>query len=268
MSTRKFDNKYRSPKYRSPCSELEQKECLNNDNCRYNDRKQRCLSKIINNKNSALNSDITVDLLEYYCTIGELDILKYMHANGVDMNTNVGYNSNISLLEIAITHNYSDIVQWLIFDVGVDFDMDKFNLIILNGDFQINKIIVDYIREFRPNMSKTISKTLDYVFTSRLYTDDEYDEYVDIIWYFLKHRFEYTGNNSYILDIVSNYHYMNTNITHLPTDLLRKITSYQSSDDTAFLLNNPIQYVGEYIVKLTDTDDDLKKYNFRYIIRL
>jgi hypothetical protein len=249
MNRRRLDKKYRSH-----CSGFDEKECLNDENCRYDDRKQRCLSKIINKNLSGFDPDIIVDLLQHYCTIGDLDILKYMYENGIDMNTKVGNNSNTSLLEIAITQNYCDIVQWLIRDVGIDItkipyydellfeelvvnnknnveilrcllesgvniNIDNFNIIIQSGNFQMNKVIIDHIGEFTDDMSKKVSEFLDNVFIyfgetnivwpyHKLYTDDEYDEYVDIICYFLDHKFVYTGNNPYISDIIRDYYYM------------------------------------------------------------
>jgi Leucine-rich repeat (LRR) protein len=55
---------------------------------------------------------------------------------------------------------------------------------------------------------------------------------------------------------------------NIPIDILLYITSFQSSKDTVFLIENPIKYVGKYIANKSDTDDIFKNYNFRYLTNL
>jgi hypothetical protein len=77
--------------------------------------------------------------------------------------------------------------------------------------------------------------------------------------------------NNYIQQQNNSLHIYNKYISE---DILKLITSFQSSEDNAFIIcssqseNNPIKYVGEYISKKNDIDETLINYNFRYLTTL
>lgn len=54
--------------------------------------------------------------------------------------------------------------------------------------------------------------------------------------------------------------------TYKPIDILGIITSFQTIEDTVFLVQNPEQYIVKYKAKESDTDDTLKHFkNLLYL---
>jgi hypothetical protein len=77
--------------------------------------------------------------------------------------------------------------------------------------------------------------------------------------------------NNYIQQQNNSSHIYNK---YIPEDILKLITSFQSSKDNAFIIYssktwyNPIKYISKYIGKKMDIDETLINYNFRYLTTL
>jgi hypothetical protein len=228
--------------YRSPCYGFDEKDCSIQENCRYDSRRKKCISNIMQLDVSQLSEEHIVQLIREYCETGNLYMLQYMYKNNVNMDvqsyTDCEYTK--SLLNIAIEHDYCDIVTWLIHDVGVDPNTyNKINTIVKSTNIEMLKcllengiridvlsellkglenhlndpmilhadklkLLINYLHKFTNEDNSKISETLDNEFYSHnlaWYPDDDYDDDDDKEFYIGKFEADEYFHDQYV-DII------------------------------------------------------------------
>jgi hypothetical protein len=140
-------------------------------------------------------------------------LIHNIHMNTVLMREYVYYHN----METIISDNNLEMLKCLLDNdnnYGIIKFIDYLNYAIISTNFRITKFLLDYTKyKFTKNDNTKISESLDNTSTMLLYPhqivifEDEYDEYVDIIWYLLEYGFIYQGNEPDILHIIQKYNY-------------------------------------------------------------
>jgi hypothetical protein len=120
-------------------------------------------------------------------------------------------NMDISILKEIISTNNLEMLKYIL-ENNVPITIDDFLIVLYYGNFQMNKLVIDYIGTFTDNDNIKISKQLDFMFSNDNnmtnivgYNYNRLDEFTAIIWYMLSHGFVYTTiydeNNAIIVKI-------------------------------------------------------------------